>query len=565
MTKVRAIVIGILLLAVFFRFFQLTNTPNGFHVDEIDASYVGRYIYQWGRDIYGNAWPITFDKFGDFRAIGIFYVSGFFTYIFGMNIFATRFASSLASVGSVCAIYFLGSAIFSSTIAGILAALALALMPWEIVLARSTSEGIVGSFCLTFGLALLFSAWKKHNVALLISGYLVLLVSYFFYHPYRLLGPMITIGLAIEYWVYYRTSSATPVKLKTGLFEKYAVRIVIGSVVVSLCITGLLSMSTVGSGRFSQVAFYKNPLIPMTIARLEAAVGANNVLAARVFHNKGVLYAREFVSQYVSFFSPSFLLFNGGLPDRYVVPQVGALSYWIALFFLVGLMTILPTSIKKGERLFVLFLLVIAPLPAALTYEDMPNMQRAVFLTIPIALLAGFGGSRIYAWMCQVSHKKRIGNIIGVILASIFFCVIAGEAIFFWHHYQVIAPSHRSFYRNDGNIAIMQEIYAMEKNYDQIVVPDFDELPIYYLFFKGDVTTIHPGIFKKKMEIDHIGKLYFLPTLCPSKEFDLKKYANTKVLIIDQGDCGKRGDIHEIRTLVRRDSTNAFRISDNSQ
>jgi hypothetical protein len=88
----------------------------------------------------------------------------------------------------------------------------------------------------------------------------------------------------------------------------------------------------------------------------------------------------------------------------------------------------------------------------------------------------------------------------------------------------------------------------------------FDELPIYYLFFKSDVKTIPPGVFEKKMGIDRIGKIVFVQDLCPSKQWHAYARGQSKILIVDHGDCQSDTGLTEIKKIIRHDSTNAFRL-----
>ena len=48
----------IILIAAFLRFYKLGQLPFGFHNDEVMNAYVGRFILENGKDLYGNPWPI---------------------------------------------------------------------------------------------------------------------------------------------------------------------------------------------------------------------------------------------------------------------------------------------------------------------------------------------------------------------------------------------------------------------------------------------------------------------------------------------------------------------------
>lgn len=88
--KIFYFLILIFLLALFLRVFNLGSIPVGFHNDEVDAGYVGKFLILHGRDTSGNVMSLAFNKFGDFRPTGLFYLTGISEVLFGTNEFAAR-------------------------------------------------------------------------------------------------------------------------------------------------------------------------------------------------------------------------------------------------------------------------------------------------------------------------------------------------------------------------------------------------------------------------------------------------------------------------------------------
>ena len=151
----------IFFLACFLRIFHLGSLSQSFHTDEVAAGYVGRYILLHGQDICRNIFSLYFDKFGDFWPIGISWLSGLSTFIFGINEFAVRFPSAFFGAATVLPLFLLVKSLFNKPKMGIFVGLFLAILPWHIVLFRATSEGIVGLFLLTFSLYFaFFYSWK---------------------------------------------------------------------------------------------------------------------------------------------------------------------------------------------------------------------------------------------------------------------------------------------------------------------------------------------------------------------------------------------------------------------
>lgn len=92
----KIILLVIFLVSLLFRTYRLDTIPNGFHVDELDAGYIGRYILENGHDISGAFLPLYYNKFGDYRPTGIFYLAGLSVKIFGSTPLATRLPAHLS-------------------------------------------------------------------------------------------------------------------------------------------------------------------------------------------------------------------------------------------------------------------------------------------------------------------------------------------------------------------------------------------------------------------------------------------------------------------------------------
>ena len=143
----------IFFLAFFLRVYRLDVLPFGFYEEEVTNAYVGRFILENGKDLYGNRWPILyFDKFGDFPPVLPLYLSGLSTYLFGFTEFAARFPTALVGALTVFPLFALAQFFLKEKRASLLAALFLAIAPWHVVLSRTSAEGIMGFAVYTWGL-----------------------------------------------------------------------------------------------------------------------------------------------------------------------------------------------------------------------------------------------------------------------------------------------------------------------------------------------------------------------------------------------------------------------------
>ena len=348
----------IFLLALFLRIFQIGDVPFGFHNDEVDVGYEGLYIFKNGHDTYGNNWPVYFDKFGDFRPIGLYYLTGFWEFIFGASVESTRLPSAIFGALTVILAYFLYLEIFGQKekFGATMAAFFMAILPWHIVLSRSTQESIVGMFLIFLGFYFLFRFIRKQGKnqrRTLIFAYISLFLAFFFYTGHRFLIAPFVVAFIFEIWRLKLIKNLKAVGLLT---------------LATIFVTILILSTQWGRGRVSQVAFFNNPVVNETAEIL--AFGDRSLLAARIFHNRAVVVVRKLASHYLTYFSGEFLFVRGGLPDRYVVPQQGLIYFAIAPLLLLGISFSIVNF--KNVNLFPFWILLLSPIAAIFTFDDIP-------------------------------------------------------------------------------------------------------------------------------------------------------------------------------------------------
>src|SRR5690606_15059376 len=95
-----------------------------------------------------------------------------------------------------------------------------------------------------------------------------------------------------------------------------------------------------------------------------------------------------FVQNYLSHFNPSFLFLTGDQNLRSHTGNTGQLFWFSFLFILIGIIFCLKH--RRMIHLFVLFLLLISPIPAALTKES-PHALRSLFMVVPFTILTAIG------------------------------------------------------------------------------------------------------------------------------------------------------------------------------
>lgn len=523
MKKVNWLLVLIFLLALGLRVWILSGVPVGFDSDSIDVAYVGKFLALHGRDPAGNILPLAFDKFGDFRPTGLFYLSGITELALGSSVFTVRLVTAFFGAVSIFVIFAFANELFRKREIAYFSSLFLAILPWDIVLSRDVHEAIVGYFftILGFWLLLRFVRDTKKRKYLL-AGAIVLLFSYFFYHGVRTLTPVLLLVL----WLFFRSRDLAKV---TILFF-----------IVTLAIV----FSPYGGGRLGQVAFYKSPGEVKKVQDLPYA--DTSIAVARVFHNKFVVYGRDLVSTWFEHFSPSFLLFRGGFPERYMVPEAGLIYITMALVAAAGIVY----SAKKPKEVGLLVgWLLVSPVQAALTYEDIPSVTRASFMIFPIVILGGVGLWWILGLLKKPLWRKAFW--------AVFFFLMALETTYFMHQYLVHQRINKGVLRGEGNIEMGRYIEDQRKNYDLVLVPFEDNLPFYFLFYGGHFDSdIKVNIADTSSNSFSYKNVTYLRVGCPSHF--RSQYAGKNVLYIDDSWCQEREDFKTEYTFKRADLTEAW-------
>lgn len=538
MSKKIYILAFFLFIGFLLRVYRLGDIPFGFHDDEVDAGYMGRYILLHGEDIKGNFLPIYYDKLGDFRPAGIFYLSGLSTFIFGINEFAVRFPSAFFGFLTIFVLYSFVYELFRDKRIALFSSFILMFSPWHIVLSRATSEGIVGLCFFMIGLVSFIKGIRKLDIKYFGIAFLFFFISYFFYHSFRVLIPLVLVP-----FIFFKTSIG--IKRVILLMTLFFFLLGVG-----------ISFTTWGRGRFDQVAFYRSPTIINRIEQLAFSEDKGDkyaLIKARLFHNKVVMYGREFLKEYAKYYSPGFLFLNGGEPLRYMVPEQGLFFVTVAPFILIGFLFLFSNNKKTFYTYYLLYLLFIAPIVSALTIEESPNIHRALFLIIPFVILAGTGLMYVFS----VLEKKR------VFFRWILYSVFLFEFIYFYHQYFVHVSTMTGYFRKDTHRELAKILVEKKNSYDVILVPDVYDIGIYYLFYDKQFKKLSSLRVGEDNWIERIDNIIFSKEACPSEKLQNFDLLNVKrVLIIDIGSCSYN-ELHfeRIETILRYGGgIEAFRI-----
>lgn len=530
----------IFLLALVLRMYHLGTIPYGLHEDEMMNGYVGRFVLLNGKDLYGNTWPLLyFNNFGDYPPIVPMYLSGLATFLFGITPFAVRFPIALAGSLAIFPMYYISRKIFLRERYALAAAFFLAVLPWHILLSRATAENITATAVYLCSLYFLFEYLKDRKAKNLIITTLLLFLKYFLYSSFR-----VTVPLSLFAAVFLAKD------------KKWKVTFLGLAVAFSLA-TLLIGRTPWGQGRFKQTSiFYFNNTLTHRIEQFSREEGRAQVLRARIFHNKPVVYVREFARQYVSYFSPNFLFTDGGLPHRYLMEDSGLLYLSFLGFIILSIFVVFLSEgkefstpfTKNGKNLFVylLAILLFSPIPAALTLDDVPNLHRAamvgVMLIFPITLC--------FAYLEKLQWKKINLQVLAIL------CILF-ELVYFGHQFTIHMPYVQSTFRGDDRTSLAKYLIAHHQEFDTVYLPQ-DAKPLYYLFFSGNFDPKLAGQFGENIKLKGIDNLAFIGDNCPSQTTEASPSA--KSLVVDRAECPTKEGYFQIGQVKRYEGSGSFKL-----
>lgn len=548
MHKKHIIILGLLFLIAFFlRFISLASIPGGFHEDEAHIGYNAYSLLKTAKDKNNVFLPLAIDQFGDFRPSGLHFLTVPSVALFGLTEFATRLPVAVVGSLSVIVIYFLSFALWKKESVALTTAGILAINPWSIIASRSTSESVVAMFFVMIGAIFSIYALREKNkkVQYIICSVIMYGLSFFFYHAARYFVPFFL--LYISGLFYFDKQITKKTKIIFGI-----------SSILLIAFLGSLFLFSGGSGRPQEISIFSTPATRITLWQQASEDIGQNVWFTRFYHNVITDYSYVAFKNYFAHFSPDFLFFVGGLPPRYQAPWSGNFYLLDGLFLLIGVSILLSDFLnrKKQDALFFLVPLVwllLGPIPAAFTFEDIPHFQRAIMMLPGFVLIAGFG-----VVILVTAFRSKIIRIGLVTVLGAFYLY---SFLLFSHDYYHHSLVYQPWFRNEGQRDLVMAVDSYTKqNVHVIMTTQNANRLIFYLFYN----KVDPAYYQKiGSPRDHNG-LQFQNTImsdspCPSHDVENYNY-KFPVVFVDVGSCVLQKNTTLLQTIKRKDTTPVFMI-----
>lgn len=468
--------IGILLVAVFLRLYQLGSVPVGPDWDEAAIGYNASSLLATGKDEFGKTLPLVFRSFNDYKPPLYIYLTVPAIALFGLNTWAVRLPSAIAGILAVIGIYFLVKELLKTkgqeTINNVplLSAALLAISPWHIQFSRVAFEANIG---VTLNIwATIFFLRGLRNAKYYFLSSIVFVLAMYAYHTERMFVPLYVILLGFVFL-------KQPIRHGKELLLSLGI-----ALVLMLPIFGTIINNT-GLERLSGTS-----IVTKETEYLEKSVAKYNwdtqrgSLLGQFLNDRRFEWVKVYASGYLSHFSPKWLFVTGDHP-RHHAPDSGLLYLWTIPFLAAGLLVLIKRS-KELARYFIGWLLL-APIAAALTFEA-PHAVRTLVILPSFQIITAIGLwfvlHRVYAYM-----KGSVGGYKKIIIIVVSFCFV-GFSLFeitrYLNLYFVHMNVEYSKYWQYGYKQAVDYAEANSTQYKKIVVStDLEQPYIFFLFYSN--------------------------------------------------------------------------------
>lgn len=511
------ILIGIIILAFALRFYRLNVYP-ALNADEASWGYDAYSLIQTGKDQHGNAWPIDFQSFNDYKPGLYGYMVLPFVKVLGLNEWSVRLPNAILSVASVYLIYLLVKELFGKDkeFLALTSAFFLSISPWHIQFSRGGWEANSATFLITLGILFFLKYFNENSkkVWQLVLGILSLILSVYCYQATRVIAPLIGLSLLIIY--------------RKEIFKNIHHTVIAVSIGTILLVPLLIDFSKGNVlSRAAGVGLFADPGPRARVEEQRGNYSNPNSKIAILLHNKVVNYTLAFAANWASHFHGEFLFLSGDAVTRNKVPETGEMYLTDIIFLSIGLIVLIRKKIEKNNLILITWI-IIAPIASSLTFQS-PSALRAENLVTPLIIISALGFTK----SVDLVRKVKLINLKNFIYLFLGFVIIWGVGRYLQMYYFHMSKE----YPYSSQYGVKELVDSVEKNqdkYKKILVTDrYDQPYILFLFYMKyppakfqSEHTLTPRDSFGYSTVNHFDKYYFT-----SIKFEEAKVDNPNSLI----------------------------------
>lgn len=445
--KILVLLMFIVLLGGWLRFWRLAHYPVSLTIDEIAIGYNAYSILKTARDEHGQFLPLAFRSVGDYKPPALIYLMVPAIAIFGLNEFGVRFTIALMGTLSIIFVYLLTQRLTKNKIISLVTSFSVAISPWHIQFSRATFEAVLGLFFIIVGAWLFLRSMAQKGSLLWLAAIFFSLATYS-YHAERLVIPVLVLGLALIF--------------RKELFQckKNTLMAIIVGLVFSLPLLYLL-LGPAGQTRPANVFISRDFLINSQLHQ----EGEQLSFLQKVLDNNPLILTNFWLKRYLDYWDLRFLFFKGvnlTLPNA---PDIGLFHLFEIIPFLIGMWLVFFNKkilVGKQKAVIILWLLV-GPLAASLANNEQHPLRSLTTIPAP-QILVGFGGFWLFNWLKKKDFvKRRLLSLMAIIAVTV-------SLIYYLDLYYIHFPRQFSEFWDYGMKEFSQYAWEHKDKYREIVI-----------------------------------------------------------------------------------------------
>ncbi|MGI5826333.1 MAG: ArnT family glycosyltransferase [Patescibacteria group bacterium] len=438
------IILGLItIFSLFIRVYKIGETPPSLNWDEVSHGYNAYSIFKTGSDEWGEHLPLIFRAYGDYKLPLYIYLTVLPVALLGLGDLSIRLVSVLSGVGLVLVSYLITLRLTKNQTFSLLSAFLVAVSPWSLFVSRAALEANLAAFLFALGGYFLiswlqYSLLKNATLAVVFWG-----LSLYSYNSARILVPLFLFVLGI---LALRKKKNLKQMIIPGLLAVIFFLPVLGQILDQSGKARLDQMTLIDQGAINRIIEYRqNSKLPLLFSKL--------------VYNRPSFFVFYSIKNYLSNFSPRYLFFRGGSHYQFSLPDHELLYLVTAPFLVIGLFAALGKG--KPEEKFLLFWLLAAFIPSAIT-RDAPHSLRTL-LILPVPMVFTSLGVK---WVVEKVGKNSLFGGKPVVGVIVFGCLVSLGR--WWRDYSEIYPKAYSWSWQYGNREAVEFLKESYDAYDKI-------------------------------------------------------------------------------------------------
>lgn len=453
----------ILVLGGFLRLVNLASHPNAYSPDELAQGYTAYSIIQTGKDEWGSHNLSNLQSFGDYKPPIQTLLMIPSIKLFGLNPFAVRLPNAFFSIFTILLTYLIANLLFKNSKISLLSSLFISLSPWSLPMSRIALEANLIIFIISLATYLFLQAHQKNNLWLLLLSIIFFGISLFTYHSAKIFTPLFLIFLII-----YQKTYSRPKFIFTSLFLFF----------LFFALNFYLN-SQIKSNRTGDIAIF-NPTdhwVSVSNSQYEITQNGLPYIVTKLFYNKIIYLYEIFTHNYLSYFSPQFLITQGAGETTYgMIPGYGVLGLIPGIGFILSLIILIQKKSPECKKslFLLLFTIMVPPLIAAVA-KGQYSANRVSLMMPFIQIFSAFG---LITFISQIKHYQKVFYIFT-------FCLFTVTTVIFLQRYffqgnQILAEGmlygHQQANEYLQNIPSDHIIYSRKLSEPQAYVNFFNQI-----------------------------------------------------------------------------------------